>query len=130
MGGVSCNMHSLSSLPPELLCKILSPLAPENTRTLRYVVTACFNTDHENVGRAAEEVLRDQQAWLRDRWRRIHARTSVPLGAPDGIETIVEQLIGKQYVRAAEVVDSADHWVSIDQSTWLPAVQCADLRAS
>lgn len=106
-------MYSLNSLPAEFLIKILSPFAPNNTCTLRYIVVTCHNnTNYENVSNAAEQVLLHQEGWLRERWRLIHAKTSVPSKAPAGIETIAEQLIGKQYVRAAEVVDIADHWVS------------------
>ena len=104
---------SFSSLPDELLPRIFSFFGPEDTRTLRYVTIACHNTNHESlIYAAAENALQDQCAWLLDRWQRIHAKTSLPLGAPPGIELTAEQLTGKQYVKAAEVIDEADHWVS------------------
>lgn len=109
---MSLERISLGNLPVELLFRILSFFGPEDARTLRYVILACHNTDHENLYTVAEKVLQDQRAWLLDRWRKIHTKTSVPLGALPGIESIAEQVIGKQYVRATEIINNADRWVS------------------
>ena len=113
---ISCEMShkhiSLGTFPTELLCRILSTFGPEDIRTLRYITVACLNTDHRNLSMAAEKVLQDQQTWLLDRWRKIYAETSVHSEAPAGIESIAEQVIGKQYVKEEEVIDDSDHWVS------------------
>lgn len=125
---MSATRLTLADLPAELLFEILSFFVPEDTRTLRYVIIACHNTDHQPLHTAAEKILQSQRAWLLDRWYKIHAKTKVIPQAPPDIESIAERIIGKQYVEATEVVDPSDYWVSDDSAKRGPTCSFATLK--
>lgn len=124
--GIEMSHTSLSfaNLPVELTTKILSYLAPDNVRSLRYVIIACRGTNHEALCGAAEHILDSQRTWLLDRWNQVYeeqqANSRIDSERLLSLKSIAERIIGKQYVEATEVVDRSDHWVSLLASLYIP----------
>ena len=102
---------SLADLPTEILSRILSFFTSEDTRTLRFIIVACFNTDHKHLAATAENILQDQRTWLLARWRKILTKTQVLQRLALGIELLAESILGKQYISADDVVEENDQLV-------------------
>lgn len=103
-------------LSTELTVKILSLLLPDNVRALRYVIIACYRTDHKSLYTVAEQILNNQRTWLLDRFDKIYEGTQAAQTYSKynhtRLKSITKSIVGRQYVKDTEVIHECDNWVS------------------
>lgn len=71
---VSSDHTSLTVFPPEILFDILSFVNSKDTRSLRNVIAACHNTDHQVLSDIAQQVSHRERVRIREAWRQITFR--------------------------------------------------------
>lgn len=103
----------LLRLPAEILIRVFSFFDPlTDIKALRRTIIAFRGIDFQHFRGIAEHVLQKQRDELLRAWRESRAEPlASSISAGDKVlDGIAEELIGKQYVRDSEDIES-DHWV-------------------